>query len=91
MPCLRLELAGGVRAIVCTDGRRGRAQLCEDCGSRLGEILCDFPLFDPKRGSPGTCDRRICARCAVRIGPDRHLCRFHAHEEERLASELGGC
>ena len=53
--------------------RRGGAP-CSECHSPHTK-LCDFPL----RGSRGgTCDRKLCDRCAVTVGPDKHYCGPHA-------------
>lgn len=69
MPCTPLTLPGGVRAIVCTRGRRPRCV----CGARP-VFQCDAP----SRLRSGTCDRHLCAACATEVGPDRHLCPTHA-------------
>lgn len=44
------------------------------CG-RVATLLCDEP--SPPNGL-ATCDRLLCAACAVRIGDGDHRCRDHA-------------
>jgi hypothetical protein len=82
MPCTPMTLPGGVRAIVCTRGRRYRCA----CG-RAATIQCDATApaklisSGPNAGrvrKAGTCDKHLCASCAVEVGPDRHLCPEHA-------------
>lgn len=78
MPCTRITLTG-IRAIVCTSGRRPRCV----CGARP-VFQCDYPT---KRRS-GTCDRHLCARCAVVAGQDKHLCPVHAAAPAKLDVEV---
>lgn len=44
----------------------------------MATLLCDFEL-----PGGGTCDRSICACCAVQVGPNRHLCPFHSMQAPR--------
>lgn len=75
MGCKTIDLGGGALAIVCSRGHKPRA-LCEACKSEPHAVLCDYPLSGPKAGK--TCDRKLCARCAVHAGPNRDLCPAHA-------------
>lgn len=60
--------------IVCSRGVR--AVPCETPGChRPHNKLCDYPLSGPKQGK--TCDRKMCERCAVPVGPNRDYCRAH--------------
>ena len=68
MPC---EIRGN--AIICSRG--SRPIVCEICGKR-GDKLCDFPLTGEKAGK--TCDRHLCAKCAVHVGRDVDYCPTHA-------------
>lgn len=68
-------------AITCSRGERTKK--CKQCGERA-ELLCDFELGGTKRGK--TCDAPLCRRCAIEVGPDRHLCRPHDAIERANAS-----
>lgn len=71
MTCETVRLPGGTTAIVC--GRGGRRPRCRMPGcTRPGDRQCDFPLL-----AGGTCDKYLCARHAVRLGPDRDHCPDH--------------
>jgi hypothetical protein len=70
MTCRHVDIAPGVTAIVC--GRSLRRATCQHCGAPAG-LLCDYPTT-----AGGTCDRRICSRCACEVGPNRHYCPKHA-------------
>lgn len=72
MPCTTHILASGQRAIVCT-GRRGRKR-CSACKTGWASLECDFPT--PARKS-GTCDKPLCAECAVRKGENLDFCPHH--------------
>jgi hypothetical protein len=39
-----------------------------------------FQCDAPTQRRSGTCDQHLCAKCAVEVGPDRHLCPAHAAE-----------
>jgi hypothetical protein len=69
MPAVDLGNVGF--AIVCG---RGQRKLCSICG-RPGGKLCD-PAQGGKAGQ--TCDRSLCARCAVHRAPDTDYCPAHA-------------
>lgn len=74
MTCHHVQLPNGARAIVCTTSRGRRCR----CGARA-DLLCDWKV--PGRKS-GTCDRPICASCAVSPAPGKDLCPDHAREFE---------
>ncbi len=68
MTCDRVTMSGGVTAIVC-----GPTKRCK-CGRRA-TLECDWKV--PKRKS-GTCDKPICAKCAISPAPGKDLCPTHA-------------
>ena len=70
MMCERVQLPDGTAAIVCGGHARRRCA----CGRRA-PLLCDWKV--PARKS-GTCDKPICAACALEPAPDKHLCPAHA-------------
>ena len=56
-------------AIICS---RGKAQ-CEHKGCmKSSSLLCDYP-----DGNGGTCDKRMCADHAHRVGPNTDYCTEH--------------
>ncbi len=66
------KVPGGV-AIACrARGRRPRAAPCSVCGVAPHVRLCDGP--GAAEWSTSTCDAKLCAGCAERVGPDRDLC-----------------
>lgn len=69
MPCTPFSLPNGARGFICTSRLRPRCA----CGAPP-TLQCDAPT----RRSTGTCDRYICASCAIEITPDVHLCQAHA-------------
>lgn len=69
--CEHGKMPDGTTVIICGD--RTRRQYCQ-CG-RLADLLCDWKVKERKSG---TCDKPICRRCALEVGPDKHLCREHA-------------
>ncbi|MBI2313551.1 MAG: hypothetical protein HYU77_13710 [Betaproteobacteria bacterium] len=68
MPCSHVTV-NGVAAIICGPKR---IETCVQRGE-MASLLCDYPVV---RGV--TCDVPLCARCAVEIGPNLHLCPGHA-------------
>jgi hypothetical protein len=76
MPCEHVKLAGGISAILCTSRGRQKIGKCR-CG-RQGVRLCDFELA-PAVGHARskTCDKPLCAFCAVSIGKDLDYCPDH--------------
>lgn len=75
MVCQRVQLPGGVGAIVCTGRRRKRCS----CG-RPATLECDWKV---KTRRSGTCDAPICERCTTRPAPGKDLCPKHAAEFEQ--------
>lgn len=64
--CLKLESG----MIVC--GLRIKRKFCA-CG-RACDFECDWKV---KAHKSGTCDLAICAKHALQVGPDKHLCPLH--------------
>jgi hypothetical protein len=62
---------GRAVGFVCSRG----SDRCEACGRAGARQLCDYPLAGRRAGE--TCDRRLCAGCATRVGA-RDLCPAHA-------------
>lgn len=79
MPCRPLDLGNGVTGFACSRGERTKP--CVECG-RASNKLCDGELRGKMQGK--TCDRPLCARCAIKVGPDKDLCHAHA----RVAGKL---
>ena len=73
MPCI--PIPGG---IMCTG--RARRKRCSHPGcDQWATLQCDWPLAGDAAGK--TCDRDVCARHAVHVGPDRDYCMPHARLE----------
>ena len=64
---------------------RNQRKTCEQCRSRPGVKLCDYPVT--RNGKPGTCARSLCARCAVPIAREVDYCRVHSDMAKMLAAE----
>lgn len=69
MVCRTIPNEGGF-AIVCGPRRPRRRCACGNWATKE----CDFPA--PRRKSK-TCDKPLCDRCAVRVGPDKDECPGH--------------
>lgn len=69
MPCTPFTLPNGARGFICSRTPRPRCA----CGNPA-TLQCDAPT----RRSTGTCDRHLCERCAIEVGPELHLCQAHA-------------
>ena len=82
MPCKVVKTGERTAAIVCT---RGGSKRCSSCKTRAASKLCDFPVT--RDGKETTCDRPLCTRCAVTVGPDRDHCPAHARYEAKQAAE----
>jgi hypothetical protein len=74
MPCDKVDLGDGAFAIACSRGGRTPPCATPGCGGR-GQFLCDYPLAGKRTGK--TCDRAMCARCRVSMGPERDFCASH--------------
>lgn len=86
MGCRVLMSGPNVMAIACTRGRQLGPCSTPGC-TRAASRLCDYPLTQLEVGKePKTCDRKLCDRCAVRVGPNRDYCGPHA----KLAKESDG-
>lgn len=90
MACTPLFEKGRAVGVICIRGPKPRPRKCGFCG-RLGvaELLCDAELERvryPRKDGSTTCDAPICDRCAVQIGPDRHLCPRHREQTRALAT-----
>lgn len=68
MQCDFIDTPNG-RIVICSH-RRSRPKCA--CGNRATK-QCDYPNARGK----GTCDRNLCNRCAISVGPDRDYCRTH--------------
>lgn len=74
MTCTPIRTSSGVTGIVCHGrGRRVKPKKCSVCGRPPALLECDGK--NPKRKS-GTCDKLLCAKCAVRAG-DQLLPRYN--------------
>lgn len=68
MPCELIRIRDGGTIVLCSSKR---SQRCSVCRRYKASLQCDFP--DGK----ATCDKHLCASCAVEIGPDLHACPSH--------------
>ncbi len=75
-PCTWIDAGDDFGPIVVC-GPKPRRRRCSAC-RELGDLLCDFPVADGK-----TCDKPLCRRCAVSVGPDLDHCPGH-HQEDAL-------
>ncbi len=91
MPCERIG-----NAIVCSRGRRRKAQLCA-CGS-VSTRLCDWKIGKPAPGEKQrTCDVTLCHDCTheIEVNPGAaalrlvDLCPNHAEAWKRLQAARG--
>jgi len=69
MNCQRIKLPGGATAIVC--GARAKLTPCAHC-CVVSTLVCDWKI-----GAGKTCDRPLCAECALEVAPNKHLCPEH--------------
>jgi hypothetical protein len=69
MPWIKMQ--DGTVAHICTRGSRNPIKACVKC-SAISTKLCDFKL--PNRR---TCDKPLCDRCAVNVGPNKDYCPDH--------------
>jgi hypothetical protein len=85
MPCSRINLPGGGVAIV--KHAAARHPKCTFCPTRFrwdgwhrpATQLCDEVISKTLGGGEITCDAKICAACAQRIG-DKDYCPKHRKE-----------
>jgi len=66
-----------VTGFICGGRSSGRKFNCQTCLKRRSERQCDYPVGDGK-----TCDKHLCAKCAVSVGTDRDYCPGHPPAEE---------
>ena len=79
------RLSDGTTAIVC--GRGARTLRCSGCGQPGAGKLCDYPVVR-MNGNAGTCDRPLCERCAISIGPGRDFCPPHHRYEQKRSGAV---
>lgn len=72
MKCDKVQLPGGVTAIVCGRGQKRHA--CHYCGNNAG-FQCDHPVF--RKNKKETCDTWMCESCRNNISENQDLCRPH--------------
>lgn len=65
MGCETVAVGDGLFAIACSRGKRRKSCSVEGCRNAATKA-CDFPLTGRKAGK--TCDRDLCASCAVKVG-----------------------
>jgi hypothetical protein len=68
MPCTPFKVPGGYALV-----RRGRRAACSVCHSAEHELLCDGRDV----GASGTCDAKLCRRCALHAPGDKDFCPRH--------------
>lgn len=79
MKCTPITLPNGVTGIACRS--RQPTKRCKKCGA-VSTILCDFkPTPESK-----TCDKPLCRRCAVNVGPDLDHCPDHPRAADLLSA-----
>lgn len=81
MLCEVVDLGDGRRAILC-GVRRRPLQMCAVCRTRPSERLCDGRV-----GRGRTCDKPLCATCAISRGKRDYCSSRHAPPEQL---KLGG-
>lgn len=77
MACDRIKMADGSVLFICS--RSKRRVMCGLCRKLEAEFLCDYKI-GPKR----TCDRPLCSKCAIEVGPNTHQCFVHKGQQEEL-------
>ena len=78
MGCESFRGPGGATVFACSRGRGRRQPKCGICKSRPATKLCDFPA------GQGTCDRNLCDKCAVEVGPNTDHCFVHEERQPEL-------
>lgn len=69
-----IDAGGNVIGRACY--REQRASCATTGCAGAGTLLCDYPVT--RRGRQTTCNRRVCRRCAVALGPGLDFCPPHA-------------
>lgn len=65
---------GPVHMIMCGPGLGRRTKFnCQECLKREHTKLCDYR----PAGSQKTCDKKLCDKCAVKVGKDIDYCPGH--------------
>jgi len=72
MPCIPFQTKDGLRGFARVS--RPRRRKCSCCGTAWSTLECDYPT--PSRKS-GTCDKPLCGKCAVSVGPNLDYCPDH--------------
>lgn len=80
MTCEWIKTPNGP-VMVCSP--RKRPSKCSKCGRTPAVIECDFPTPSHKSG---TCDKKLCAYCAVHVGDDLDYCRDHKTKQAMPAT-----
>lgn len=76
------------RAIVCRG--RGKSRRCIVCRRAPATALCDAPLERPRykrKSGSKTCDRPLCAGCAIHRDEDVDVCPEHKAWADSLADQ----
>jgi hypothetical protein len=84
MACRIIASGKGGFAIACGGGATRTRCGVPGC-SLAGTKLCDFPVT--RKGTPGTCDARLCDRHAAPAGAGKDHCPPHAARAKALAAE----
>ncbi len=69
MPCETIK-RGDLTIIVCSRGQRRKRCYCGDLATKL----CDWPE------GKGTCDKDLCDKHSVKMGPNKDYCLNHGLE-----------
>lgn len=73
MPCSLIKLPGGGVAIV--KHAAPRRKRCGTCRASA-PFLCDWKM-NASTAPEQTCDASLCAKHALEVEPDKHLCPLH--------------
>ena len=82
MTCNITKTRDGEKLFMCGE-KMLQLDVCADC-RYVADILCDYPVGDGL-----TCDRNLCADCAVEVAPNLHYCKPH-FEMWKQFKESGG-
>lgn len=75
MKCTTIKLPDGGMAIACSRGRK--TERCRWCERTPGVFLCDWKIGKKDSGAPKTCDKPLCAKHALEVAPEKHICPEH--------------